>query len=447
LTAVNGGYTVKYPVVPLESGEKRWQFPFASFDPEKGTYQVASPEISCTVMPGNTAVSTPVSGEPEVSGNMPPENSKTIPFELMPPADRISLPLADNIFYPAAAAILIILISAVKLLIPAKKPAPLKSALRKLAAEIAASDDWQELLRGENCAVIAEALKLPPGSTCAEIAGKADDPEIREIFLELDRRRFSPGEAGGASGGSERRKLLEFIGRLSLYVLLFALPLTGNAADFDTAMQYFANGDYPASAGIFRAAADEDGSVDPAMLYNTGCAEYMQGNYPAAWLAFTRASLLEPLNDDYARAVEKTTARLPDMPQFTNRFLLTPCGYALLFLFAGAAIIFPAAFIPACRRKFMLWAWLPAVIAIFAAVMAVKLHQGAYSPANAVVVRHDAQLSALPVGSGGSRTALPVGSTLLITGESGDFYQVRCGGTGGWVRKHDAERVFPYELF
>ncbi|MBE6357000.1 MAG: protein BatD [Lentisphaerae bacterium] len=442
-------FTVKYPFVALKDGKKSLHLHLAVLDPQSGKYRIEKMDITYDVAknPGLAAIPAPVI---PVSGGSETAVKADFPaFELSEPDTPVFLPLINNILLWAAGILLAGMAVLIISLLPRRKNSEQKAALRRIIDRLAVNGPQGLIDSGS--AEIAGALGLPPGTGFAEIADCCPDAEVAEFFRQLDNAAFNPAVAGNRTPPELRQKVVKFLKSLLIFMAALVIPAV-SAADHRSAEKAFYAGNYAQAAGEFRELAAGSNQVYPALLYDLGCAEYMNGNHAAAYVAFHRAALLEPWNHKYADALELAGGKLPektaDHPLLRQLAVIRPDGYILLAAVMAAVICVVAAFRNRIGRRIMAAVIVLCVIfAVSGIIAAVTLKQTVYSGTAAVVVAKSAELSSIPANSGGSRAKLPEGTRVDISGSNGDFVRVSGENISGWMKKTDVEKLFPYYIF
>lgn len=442
-------FSVKYPFVVIKPGSYSVSLPLAVFDPESGTYQVTKVDLSYQVEQGANQITAPepesyqqdsaVRADKDIQADL-------VPFPVMPPSGKVKLPLYRNMFYSLIIPVIMVIILAIKVMIPAKRsPAEQekKAELKKLLAKVRTSSDMAKTLQEEGTAVIAGAMDLPPGATFSDIAGviEKDDQLLAKFFRQLEAGRFAPGSENIPENDLLRRKVCDFLKKLlPLFVLILPLYLTG-ADDFAGGKAAFDRGDYKIAAEKFQS------SSDPALIYDQASAEFMLKNYPRALVLFSRAALLEPLNEDFQKAVKECRSKVYAVskePGVMERVtgVLRPDQWVAAAVYLIAAALWLWVF----RRKVPGRGALPLIMAASALLMiffAIRQNGGTYAPERAMVTASGADLRSIPAASGGISSALPAGTVVFIREEKGDFCRVENDTVSGWTEKVDLERFLP----
>ena len=449
-------YTVKYPFVVMKPGEYEKMLTIATFDPVKGEYVLHRNELRYSVVPNPelSSVPAPVSAPPVSAGTQMPDDARVLPFPLKQPGETVSLPLWNNV---KSTVFRLLILSAAVLAAafwPRRKDGLRSRRRRELKKLInAVKTDGAAALKTAGSNQVAEIAGLTGATTFSEIAGHTPDAELKGFLDSLDASGFDPSAPAVAESPRLRKKLIKFLkGFLILLVSLVSLNAAG--ADYPEAKAAFDAGNYSAAAEKLRELiAAEKKDVSPEVLYDLGSAEYMLGNYPAAYVMFSRAQLLEPYEPDYQAAVKSVAGKLPagainDTMADKITGFIRPDQFILL-----ASGLFLAGAILLCFRRRIPSVAVAAVMIVIVCGMIFSLwaarYQSStlYSPQRAVVVVPTAQLRSIPAASGGTSTALPGGSTLKICEESGGFYRVESGSVSGWIARDEIKRILPDGVF
>lgn len=453
------GFTVKYPFVPINSGNYKLELPLAVFDPDKGVYRIEKCRIQYTVAPG-TMTTPALSPAPAAENSETAAAVKPLPLYPREPSVPVALPLVENTRVWA----LILTAGGVILALAGwfrhhrkKSAATGKSAadrrqIKAVIRELAAADRAGTVLREHGLAGIAAALQLPPGAAATEIAAKVDDPELQEFFRTWDDNSFRPG-GGNAETPAIREKLLAMLKKLALIGCVFALlPLT---AGFDAGRQAYDRGDYAAAGKHFRNALHPD-DPDPHTLFNIGCSEYMAGDYPDAALAFEQAYLLIPGDTGIKAAWEDSRTHLAGHEDKTepgfaaycislrdavrpDRYILT----AAVGIFLLGALIFAGKF---PYRKLLMA--LLAVVIVTALAAVYSQSRTVYSPDRARIVAARTEVRRLPDAGGSVAGFVSGGTEVWITAVKGSWVQIKYGDAlAGWVAKNSVKRIFPHGIW
>ncbi|MBR7130496.1 MAG: BatD family protein [Lentisphaeria bacterium] len=445
--------TVKYPFVAVKAGDYKLQLDPAVFDPETGKYISRKLSFAYRVKV-NPALSAS-SPAPQYPSAHPAETEveavKYTPLPLVKPGKAVKLPLWRNnlaaviIFFAAG-----LLAAAASLLnIPRNKDKKqLKRQLRQLMKNIRSSGDPGKLLLDGKLPLIAEAIGLPPGSTLQNIAEKVDDPEVKNYLCDLDKSAFMPGAKSGSITPEIRKKLLSFLSKMAV-LTIFAGVFALDAADFSAIQNDFDNARYPAAVdSLNKMLAVSKDQVDPALICDLGCIDYMQGNYPEAYCRFTQAKLLAPQNSFYRRAAAMAAEKLP---------VKVTAGAAEYFGFMrpdqyllSASILLAAAGVLLLMRRRIggtgTAAAVLAALAVSCIVICVWQDRTTYASNRAIVTGRNAFLHSIPAAEGGRQTPLAAGIMVLIREEKGGFCRVENADISGWVSCEYLTRTFPPDI-
>jgi len=456
-------FTVKYPFVAVKSGKVTLPLALAYFDVQSGKYTLFRRELHFTALPGIADVSSEEKSSANITaenngGKKSDVNAELLTFTLLPPGKTLRLPLIKNVLPWIAGLLLCGVVSIILSVGRVRRNTGKKPNRRQMAQLIkAVKRHGAAALQGSGREIIAAAMELAPGATFEEIAEKVDDPEIAELLRQLAASGFAPGKTELQLTDGKLAELTGFLKKLSLFaVLFFALIFPGKlSADYQTAADAFDQGRFREAAANFSELTASENSVDPALLYDLGCAWFMLGDLPQAHLFFTRAHLLEPWNSVYRQAMERSKEKLtlPGEEKTFSRGL-----QHLMFLRPDNMIVIAAAIFAAAG---VFWLWrrrmaaglfitiqtLMVLLMVIFLTGAAYLHTTVYSFERAMVTAAPAPLRAVPAESAETPVSLPGGSEVIITGENGGFWQIRTAGASGWISKKDAVRIFPYKIW
>ena len=282
---------------------------------------------------------------------------------------------------------------------------------------------------------------------------------MKNFFSELARSTFAPSDKGGSIDGTMKKKLLTFIRKLALFFCIFAVWTAGGAETAKDMNDEFNAGNFEKAAARYRSelSVREGDGVSPALLYNLASAEYHLGNCAKARLYLLRADLLSPGDSEIRanlRFVEEKL-HIPPADGSPSQFLcairdrLRPDNYLLLItiaIFVLALILYWRKILP---HTLSLIAAGTAIIVIVLALVAVTTQmEGRYSDKNLILTSSSVEMRSLPAENGGESVCrLSGGGEAELLDTAGQWYHIRANGHEGWVRKSDAEQVFPYGLF
>ena len=451
---------VKYPFVPLKAGKYFIKLPMAIFDPVKGEYRITDQDIAFETGVNPALQNTLISEKNIPPSNAVPaeetKNTDLIPFPVIKPGNKILLPLWRNsIVWTAGMVITGALFLAISFF-------PLKHCrhrnrkekiLQEIVREINRSGKPAQVLLKYGPHDIADALGLPPSSGFDGIAEKVDDPETAEFFRTIAAAGFIPGEKIlNEESGIVRKKVCAFLKNLTILLITVTTAFL-TSGNFDAGKTAFDAGNYIEAQKKFSAGISGKNEIDPAMLYNLGCAQYISGDNAGAYISFTRAALLEPWETRYRTAAEKAASGLPVIPD-------DPPLLAQLTMFmrpdhgiAAAALFFSVAAICCLwRKKWSAALFIPVefvCILLLAASLIITFYLTGtrYSPDNAMITVNGSYLRSTPSQNGGRQTPLAAGTMVIIREEKGDFYRIELPGGGGWISRNDVQRIFPYKVF
>ena len=479
----NGRIAIRYALVPLSTGEKSFQLKLAWFDTVKNAWQVSVQTPSLAVTPGTVnQVSTPAAPAPaRATPEAPEAPAKPVETETPPAlpdglsylkadtASKLKLPLIANqkllLLLTVGGGILLLLLDLLTRKILKKLPSgdrrhrrETKKRLKMLCCELEKSSDPAATVEKFGVAEIAELSGLNPGATAQDIADHIADADLKEFFSNAACSSFAPGAGRKSDDPALRKKLLKFLKRLSVLLMIFSgVTLYGNS--FAAANAAYDRGDYASAATEYRRALQNDRLSVP-LLCNLGCTEFKLGNYPEARLWFTRAKLLAP-GDMEVRANLKLTeeklqlAPADDAGSFTAHLtrlrdsLCRPDQYlaaAGIGFFLLALIIILRGYGSSALR------WSGAGVIMFMIVLALLAAWGqadtSYSPNQLILTGKTIELRSLPVENSGTvLKKFTPGINAVMIEKRGAWLRIVCDDTEGWIPETQAMQVFPYGIF
>ena len=196
----------------------------------------------------------------------------------------------------------------------------------------------------------------------------------------------------------------------------------------------------------------EQGYDSPALFFNLGNACFKSGKAGQAVLNYRRARYAAPRDPDTLAnlrfALQSTGASAPSFPVVVKAFLkLSKAEWIALTTgtyWATAAAL--AWFMLARRRR----EWASRTAVVFGTLLIVSL-AGVGSWWNldqhpeAVVLKAGQQALFAPLDGSTPHFALPPGSIILVTEESGDWVKAESGKQSGWIRRSACELVCPWQ--
>ena len=426
----DGRHSIRYALVPLRPGEFELAPEFSLLDMATGRYRTVKAQLSLAVTGSPLADNAAPTPAPRRSAALPTTAAvpKAAPPAVVPPAavpdvlHRVEAPREPlwrrgvrrgTLIAGVLAAAALFLEIALRRRERRNSPDPAEERRHRevatLIKRLKAGDDVLEILHSGGTEALARTLKLPPGSSAAEIAPHVADPSLRELLAGSDRDAFAPAEQRRhcelAPAG--RRELLKLLKRALAVGLLFAVTFALPAAE----------------PGEVRLAAER------------------------AVLLAPRDSAARSALAAVANSAGETPAASPAWVRWRDRFrpdeYLTLAG-ALL----GMACFTLAALRRRRRRTAFVISWLFAALTVLALAAAWSQYgpAGGYRGSRAVVTAAKLPLYALPVASGGREVgSLSGGSVAEVLEVEGGFLRLRGSGIEGWCRAGGAERILPAE--
>ena len=461
---------IKYALIPLETGERKFAPAFAVFDPISQKYIISGRELILPVSAGASAsatvVSAPESVQKKVEIKLEPKVPAVVRNELFyqksKPGKMIQLPLIRN----QITGIVVVLFAGVLLGILAKwynyrkekeltddsfrLKRELHHQLKDLLTELKTHEYSAEKVREIAVPFLAQSIGLAPGATSEEVAEKIDDPELSAWLKALNSSGFMPGSSAADASPTQIRirSLLKALKKYSVWlIILSSVSLYGS---FNTA---FDRGNFSeAQKEYCKFISSEQWSADA--LYNLGAVYYMKNDLPRARLCFMRALLLAPrdgetlenLNFINRKLMQKEIGSVstPGELLLWCRDRLRPDQYYFLTACAIAVLLTVAGFWK--KNVSALWYWIAGVSAglvILFAVAGVTSEKSLYDPAHAVVVSKNVKLRTLPVAGAKVEATFPGGESVLIVESRDGWSRIKINGRDGWCESKDIESVFP----
>ena len=477
-----GEILVSWQIIPLKPGKNTLALSLATFDPESGQYRVKAFSRELAATPSdrpadNVVVDAPAPKKPADrpaasdagNGDPAPKPAHThLLYLRKAPGDAVYFPLERGRL-PWLLGLLIggpLVWAGAELAVRRRERLSGSETLRRRRKAQTASraalrdlknapDDeaWDRVLHTEVLPLLADRFDLPPGSTAAEVAEKVFDRALADALAAAGRDAYLPG--GAKHAPVDRPAVLKALKKLFVLALLPFAAWTLAADDFAEAGRAYDRGDFAQAEKLY---AQELAALAPAeaegVLYNLGCAAFMNG-HPAAALAYFDAAVRLAPRDSAALEnlnVARTRLGLPaegrvesprDLAVFC-RDVFRPDGWLLV----AAAAWFAGFLFLACRRL------LPGTVlhtALAAAGLAILVALGAYfsqirgpyARDRAVIGDGGAEMRALPTGTGKAEGGLSAGHEVRILEERADYCLVRCGSLQGWVPRRDVVRIFP----
>ncbi len=469
--------TLKYALVPLEPGEKKFQLKFAVFNPVRKQYEVTTADFAAAVARGNVKTAPAVvaaAPAPETEkdeSEPPPEAPREEIFYQKPAAGcAVKVPLVRNVLLP----VLLLLFGgpAVALAIvlrrrrkeefrsnPAlEKKRRRKAALPGLLRQLKRADASADFVRKEVLPFLASGYRLPAGATAGEVAGKVADPELRRFLEGLEADSFRPGAANAGPVPPEARKrLARLLKKVTLLFLLLFGATLGAAGSNGFNAKFDAGKFRDAAAAYERALSDTE--LCPNILYNLGGCAWREGNLPLARYRFLQAHLLAPRDTETVENLNLVNRRLlcpeVDLTSTPEELLaycrdrLRPDGYLLLGA-AAFALIFLV--VPFRRRLGAAIFWtvegIAAAVLLLSVTAAGFQMAGPYRPSRAVVVARQINLRTLPsLTVGKTEVVIPGGGDAEILEERDGYARILVNGRDGWVKADQVRPLLPAGLF
>lgn len=471
--------TIRYALIPLEPGVRRLQLKFATFDPAAGEYMVREfdPEIPVA---GSDRPAAPAGGgaalptepdavtEPEVPAPAPVREE--IFYQKPEPGSTVQLPLIRNQLWFIV--LCVIGGPVIGLLLELRRRRRMRAAgdpqylrrrelrerlpqLRKKLRTVGGSE-LERVLRDEAVPFLAEALSLPHGATAGEVAEHLDDPELRQLFRNMECASFRPDAAAASFPPGTVEKLCKFLKRVGVFALLGTfLALHGAATDFNAA---FDKGDFKQAIEDYRRQLNPQ-APSPALLYNIGSSYYRLNDLPQALHCFQQAHLLAPRDSETLENLNLVNRKLalPEIGRTNSpgalllwcRDRLRPDQYWAVAAAAFALMCIGFGVRHSFRTSSVLaYETVAVLVLVLAVAAAVSQAAGPYSPDRGIVNGNSLELRTLPAAASGRIEAtVPGGSAATVVERRGDWIRVKVNGRDGWVPAGRVNIIFPGGVF
>ncbi|MBR7104692.1 MAG: BatD family protein [Lentisphaeria bacterium] len=465
-----GRIEIKYALIPLETGERKFAPSFAVFDPVAGKYVISNKELVLPVSPGSAPAPAAVAASPlpEKKKALPLEEEKNKPapvrselfYQKSSPGRAVELPLMRNAGFALPVILIPGVIAALGLYLRRRnreraqndaffrRKQELHHQLKEVMNQLKESGYSADKIRETAVPFLAESLGLAPGTTPEELAEHISDQTLRDWLNTLNDAGFMPrGVPADNSATPERvRSLLKALKRYGIILLL--LGTTASFGSFNTA---FDKRDYAAAEKEYKKFITRE-SWAPGALYNLAGVYYMKNDLPRARLYFLRALLVAPrdvetlenLNLVNRKLMQSETggASTPGELVIWCRDRLRPDQH----LTCAAVCLVLLLLLAAWRLRSSAGVWCGAGLAVLAAVFilcAAFQAAGPYNARNVIVTAPSVKLHSLPVESSKVDATLPGGGSGIVVENRGPWCRIKINGQDGWVRTSDIETIFP----
>lgn len=448
---------IRYCMIPLVPGERKFDIKFSSFDTRNEKYQIYDVVKTLEILPSKSVVtsdnSVPEKTEPaetqKIEESVKTPSLRTDPLYIKNTKYKkvhLDLWLNSVWFYLTGLVILPLAALGIHLFKRYRRRLEMnpeiqqKRSLVKYACAILNKTDKCVLSDNEKHSIISASacvLGMEQGTSASEIADKIADDELKTWFRKIDESSFNSFAPSDTElTGNVRKKLLKLI-KCAVVLCCIALPsLYGKSAE-----QLFNSGKYSQAAEAFRSQLDVK-HPSPELLYNIGTSYLNAGNLPAARAALAAAHKLAPRDEEITenlnlvnrKLVQSEVNRTDTPKQLFNycRDRLRPDEHL-----AMAAVIFGIAMLvfalnPA--RWKMIFGVSGVVIAVFVYLMASQLYDS-YQPHQAVTLPDFLELKQLPSDSPSQTVAtVPGGSDAKVLQTRGNWMELEVNGKTGWVK-------------
>lgn len=463
---------IKYALIPLEVGERKFSPSFAIFNPVSQKYVLSKAELILPVSAGNAAPAAVVTAPvPEKATNQvavePEQESPKLKrnelfYQKSNPGKKVYLPLMRNQMTGVVVVLIAGTVACVLLTLrnirrekeltddSFRLKRQLRHQLKDVLVELKQNDYSEDAVREIAVPYLAQSLGLAPGTTPEELADRISDSELAAWLRALNSSGFMPGSSS-ADSRPDPVRIRSLVKALKKYaVLLFALGTFSLFGGFNTA---FDKGDLAAAQKEYEKFVTSD-CWSANALYNLGSVCYMKNDLPRARLYFMRALLISPwdseilenLNLVNRKLVQKEVGSTSSPGELLRwcRNRLRPDQYFFLTACAVAVLLVTAGLWKRDISNFRYWlGGIALAAAILFAVAGITLEKELYDPACAVVVSREIKLRSLPVAGSKVEVVLPGGASAKIVESKDGWSRIKINGLDGWVESKDIESIFP----
>lgn len=483
----DGVCTVSCTMIPLKEGTYDIRTGFSTFDPDSGTYKPFLFQQSMTVKKAETILPAAASGRAYVdaSGSAPADGAepgsaagtssgpRDILYLHRDTSDRVLLPLWKN----ALTASLIVLSFCILFFIvflyqttrgtvqddPAflRRKAARKEKRHLLRALRSASPEELPNLVSRVADYLNDTLDLPSGAPLSEAAARFDEGKsvsFAQALKELSDRAWMPGEKSSLPPrlrtelirGLSRFTILVFSGALLFLCSAVSLSAEDGKASSsgDAALTAYDSGDFRRALNMYSEELKTGTGVSPSLLYNMGNCYYQLGEFPRALVCYERAIRLAPRDSDIQENLNLTRRKLllgekyriesptdlivwaRDVLRIDEWILGAAIGFAFLLISLSLR--------PRFRHGWQLTAGLGALLLAGALTAALAQGVALYSGHEAVVVRRNAPVYALPSETAATvQSRLKEGREVHVEEKRLGWVRIRSGGDEGWIHEDD----------
>lgn len=227
------------------------------------------------------------------------------------------------------------------------------------------------------------------------------------------------------------------------------------AADWDSANQLYAEGNYADAAEQYQAILEETPRAE--VYYNLGNAEFKQGEIARAILAYERALRLKPNYPDCKHNLQFAQAKIIDNIEDNHRFFLAQWAEAfrnllseatwfqisvvLFFCFLVCAFLFAFGRNIALRKTGFHIAWVTLLCSIVTLCCAASLHHRDKAREEAIIVQGIVNAKSSPDKSGTDLFILHEGTKVWVGETVNGWCSVHVGDNVGWISGSALERI------
>ncbi len=479
--------TITWVVLPLRMDSALPKLTFCTFSPETGRHIQKSFSPTLKILPAmirtSPAAVVDAAGQPGNSTESAPRAASDILYVKAAPGPAVLRPLWRNSLPSALALYAAGPLAFFAFLLAARRRERLlrdPDWQRRQAArgglgcilndlKKCPETDRAALVRERLAPCIAARLRLPPGTTAGELAGRleSENPDLARMLRAAEDGQFRPG-AGEAIVPAAVIRAVKRLQFLLAFLLFAACAGTACAADtaspaphpavqpspsWSAATAAFDQGAFDRASAAWRALQTAD-AQDPNLLFNLGNCAYQQGRYGEAVACYETARRLAPRDSDITENLNFVRNRLglPSANRTETPFQLLarlrdqlrPDEWLLLGGIWCAAGLGAAGWFR--LRRAPIWPALAATGAgalLLAGVILAQTHSTYEPGTQAVVLENLPESRRLPdVASDRADLKLKQGETVAIVEERTGWRRVRSGSSEAWLREKELRIVW-----
>ena len=484
-------------LIPIDSGRTNIDISFATFNPEKGQYEVADINKSINVIPDNRSSKSIVYGntlsqKTSISQQKSSKHkvSNAILYLKQQPGKDLLFPLwLNHIVLTVILLLLGPLVWIITELIYFKKRRiggsltlqRKNSALKRKHKVIkvivkASAEKLPDIIQKEAVPYINDLKGYPPGTTAAELSNRLKEKKLAEYIKEANALSYMPALKEDSS--NLKNNLVKALKRLSILIIvgsaLFSIcdkaiadnlqhtsDLTSSKAEstkkkgIHQLITAYNKADFNEAEKICRENIHLS-TPNPNWIYNLGNCYYQNGNLADALVCYERALRLQPRNSDFLENLNFVRRKLflPEVYQTKTPIALLrsardsfrPDEWMLIFAAAWFII-----FVALALRRFTavrIWVTILSLSLIIAAISVIAIlseKAEVYNPDIALVVERNVKIHTLPSADSSKATfILNPGDQVTIEEKINKWLRIRKGKAEGWVNQNSIAKIWPY---